>query len=395
MLKKSLIRCTHLLGVLLTVILTVNSIPVLAANEDCLACHRSMEYGKAKEGTSRIHDASGNFLHEQHSPFPCSACHTDIKEVPHRKDIEHNVKCETCHSLVSGHATTGDSEVTGEYADNPKVCITCHRGEDAATNIYLTTHATTADPASPFAHGNQGCESCHGPSKAHVFGQARPPVSFSKNTPAEEKNSTCLGCHGENRSMFHWAGSVHDTEDTACVDCHTVHTANDPVLALETQPQVCFTCHQEQRAQFLRQSRHPVDTGTGVTSHVGLLSCADCHSPHGSNSPGSLVKGTLNDTCYECHAEKRGPFLWEHQPVREDCAVCHQPHGANYEALLVAREPWLCQRCHAAQRHPSTAFSGADIPPQGAGQSVLAGSCLNCHQQVHGSNHPSGVRITR
>ena len=305
-------------------------------------------------------------------------------------------------ALNSPAIAAGDAETMGDYSGDPQVCINCHGagGEKAAKSIYLTTHATTADTATPFAHENQGCEACHGPSKMHAEKQATayrpaPPISFSKDTPAEEKNSTCLGCHSDNRSMFHWAGSVHDIENTACVDCHTVHRPNDPVLTLETQPQVCYACHQEQRAQFLRQSRHPVDTGTGVTSHVGLLSCADCHRPHGSNSPGSLVQGTLNETCFVCHAEKRGPFLWEHQPVREDCNICHLPHGANYEALLVARQPWLCQRCHAAQFHPSSAFSGADIPPQGAGQSILAGSCLNCHQQVHGSNHPSGVRLTR
>lgn len=298
------------------------------------------------------------------------------------------------------HAVAGD--MSGDYAGDPQICIDCHGagGEKSAKSVYLTTHATTVDPATPFAHRNQGCEACHGPSRAHTEKQAAahrpaPPVSFAPDAPVEEKNATCLGCHGDSRSMFHWTGSVHDIENTACVDCHTIHQSSDPVLALETQPQVCYACHQEQRAQFLRQSRHPVDTGTGVTSHLGLLSCADCHLPHGAVSDGSLIQNTLNETCYVCHAEKRGPFLWEHQPVREDCNICHLPHGANYEALLVARQPWLCQRCHSAQFHPSTAYSGADIPPQGAGQSILAGSCLNCHQQVHGSNHPSGVRLTR
>lgn len=296
----------------------------------------------------------------------------------------------------------GDGDTMAEYSDDPKICVECHGagGENAAKSIYLTTHSTTADAATPFAHGNQGCESCHGPSKAHAEKQAAafrppPPMSFSRDTPAEDKDSICLDCHNDSRSMFHWAGSAHDIENTACVDCHTVHRPNDPVLALETQPQVCYACHQEQRAQFLRQSRHPVDTGTGVTSHIGLLSCADCHRPHGSNSPGSLIQNTLNETCYMCHAEKRGPFLWEHQPVRENCNICHLPHGANHEALLVRRGPWLCQNCHLAQFHPSTAYSGTGIPPQGAAQALLAADCRNCHQQVHGSNHPSGVRLTR
>jgi hypothetical protein len=28
-------------------------------------------------------------------------------------------------------------------------------------------------------------------------------------------------------------------------------------------------------------------------------------------------------------------------------------------------------------------------------QNVLGKNCLNCHGQVHGSNHPSGARLTR
>ena len=114
-----------------------------------------------------------------------------------------------------------------------------------------------------------------------------------------------------------------------------------------------------------------------------------------------LVKATLNETCYTCHTEKRGPFLWEHPPVREDCANCHTPHGSIHTPLLKARGPWLCQECHLATFHPSTAYSGTSIPPApgiapiSPPDRVLANNCLNCHSQVHGSNHPSGARKTR
>jgi DmsE family decaheme c-type cytochrome len=108
-----------------------------------------------------------------------------------------------------------------------------------------------------------------------------------------------------------------------------------------------------------------------------------------------LTRNTVNETCYDCHAEKRGPFLWEHAPVREDCTNCHTPHGSNYENLLTARQPWMCQQCHAANFHPSGIYSGTGIPPDGADQRMLGKQCLNCHSQIHGSNHPSGIRLTR
>jgi len=105
----------------------------------------------------------------------------------------------------------------------------------------------------------------------------------------------------------------------------------------------------------------------------------------------------VNDNCYSCHAEKRGPFLWEHAPVREDCSICHEPHGSNNPTLLKTRMPQLCQQCHiAGGGHPPTPYGGPNPgPPLSIERRVGAASCLNCHTEVHGSNHPSGVRWTR
>ena len=308
-----------------------------------------------------------------------------------------------CLAMCTAAVAASEEEVKpeAEYSRGSKLCLACHgegRKQDAH-EILLTRHGVTADPAAPMAEGNRGCESCHGPSAAHTKrssdgGRPQPAITFSKDEPAELKNGACLSCH-DNGSRFHWMGSMHDIQQTACVDCHGAHVENDPVLALETQPGVCYTCHAEQRAQFLRQSRHPVQASSEATSHIGLMTCTDCHAPHGSSGEASLVHNTINESCYECHAEKRGPFLWEHQPVSEDCSNCHVAHGSNHSPLLTGRGPWVCQQCHDAWNHPSIANSGTGIPPAGASPQVLAGQCLNCHSQVHGSNHPSGARWTR
>ncbi len=199
--------------------------------------------------------------------------------------------------------------------------MACHKeGRDLpAHEIFTTPMGVTGDPGSPFAAGNHDCEACHGPSKSHLRKQKdgtrlAPPITFDDKTPVDKQNNVCLNCHND-RARFHWPGSTHDTEGVACVDCHEVHAADDAVLKLETQPEVCYRCHREQRAQFLRQSRHPVQGTTSSASYVGLLACTDCHQPHGSSTPGDLKRNTLNEQCYDCHAEKRGPFLWEHAPV--------------------------------------------------------------------------------
>ena len=83
----------------------------------------------------------------------------------------------------------------------------------------------------------------------------------------------------------------------------------------------------------------------------GKLSCVDCHNPHGSTTDPLLKANSVNEVCYACHADKRGPFLFEHAPVRENCLNCHNPHGSNFESLLNAPRPMLCQQCHATSAH--------------------------------------------
>jgi DmsE family decaheme c-type cytochrome len=283
------------------------------------------------------------------------------------------------------------------------VCTRCHDESEAnpVLSIYRTPHGVKADARTP------GCQSCHGASEAHVKNpqgsSTRPLVDINfgghSETSAQTQTNTCLGCHQGGLRM-HWAGSEHERRDIACTNCHQVHTPDDPVLNKVTQPEVCFRCHQTQRAQTHRISTHPIA--------AGKMGCSDCHNPHGSTGPRLMLKGSINETCYTCHAERRGPFLWEHSPVSEDCTNCHTPHGSNNAALLKARTPWLCQECHSAD-HSGPINSGANLPggmattingllPLGnqAPRAQTNGrNCLSCHPLIHGSNHPAGARFSR
>ncbi len=221
----------------------------------------------------------------------------------------------------------------------------------------------------------------------------------NSKTPVDDKNAVCLTCHKSGIRTF-WTGSEHQYRDLSCSNCHVVHAPRDSVLAKITQPDVCFTCHKPQRAQIHLASTHPI--------LVGKVTCSDCHNPHGSTAPKMMVKDTVNQTCYTCHADKRGPFLWEHSPVVDDCTNCHTPHGSTKPALLKARIPWLCQECHSGD-HGAAVNSGANLPNgnattvnglQGlANQSpraqTNARACLNCHVLIHGSNHPAGAKFQR
>lgn len=292
---------------------------------------------------------------------------------------------------AQGPASAAEPVAVPEAAE---ACLMCHDDPGVAA-ILQTPHAVAADPRSGFAE--HGCATCHGPSEAHMRrpprgGKRAPPdVVFAPGgeQPADAANRACLGCH-QGEAALHWQGSRHETEGLACTDCHRAHVAGDPVLDRATQAEVCYACHRRQRAEALQPSAHPM--------HDGRMACSDCHAAHGSTGPALLDAGTVNETCYRCHAETRGPFLWEHPPAREDCLSCHRPHGSVHAPLLTQRTPWLCQQCHLAQFHPSTALSGTGLPgdtrPSGS-QSMLGRDCMNCHVQVHGGNHPSGPGTVR
>ncbi len=144
----------------------------------------------------------------------------------------------------------------------------------------------------------------------------------------------------------------------------------------------------------MRPSHHPI--------REQKLLCTDCHNPHGTVTERLISATSVNNKCYECHAEKRGPFLWEHPPVRENCLNCHEPHGSTHEPLLRVKRPLLCQRCHNTLGHPSVLWARSrdeeargltpyELRRQGLAATMLfQRSCTNCHVNIHGSNHPSG-----
>ena len=262
-------------------------------------------------------------------------------------------------------------------------CVECHEE-------YIRTYAMTKKGRT-LPEG--GCESCHGPMSKHMDAPRQKPalvVSLSKNSglTAEQKSGVCIQCHQSGIQLY-WQMSPHAAADNTCINCHNIMSVEDPVRVRTSQTKVCFTCHTDKRAQLYRRSRHPVLEGKVV--------CSDCHNPHGSAGPTQLKKNSVVETCYQCHAEKRGPFLVEHQPVRESCVNCHEPHGSTNPRMLKVREPFLCQQCHSESQHPSALYSASGIPDStfALAQQILGRSCTNCHVMIHGTNHPSGQRFTR
>lgn len=271
------------------------------------------------------------------------------------------------------------------------VCSACHTLE--TEHFAHTIHAVGLRVAEAADSRAAVCETCHGAGSAHA---ERPTeagliIAFTNGgaTPIDVQTGTCLNCHaGGPRN--HWLGSVHERFDLSCADCHNpmADFSAEGLMARQSISETCATCHRDIRMQFNRRSHMPLPEGQ--------MTCADCHNPHGSLAPALLKTDTVNETCYQCHAEKRGPFLFEHAPVRDDCTNCHLPHGSNQHALLVAPIPFLCQQCHSHTRHPNDLLTAQSLGPgMNPDERLLGRGCISCHAQVHGSNHPSGSRFHR
>jgi predicted CXXCH cytochrome family protein len=239
-------------------------------------------------------------------------------------------------------------DIPGAKYVGSKECEQCH------PKIYQDF--ATADHAKLVAPGanalGAGCESCHGPSSAHAEsgGETKPPYSFSSGRAQP-----------------------------------TGFSPQTPVTGSRSPQTVCFTCHVDVRGQFELPSHHPVPEGR--------MTCTVCHPPHkGSIYTGGRTAITSeNEACLACHKEQRGPFVFEHEAMREGCSTCHETHGSVNAKMLKVRDANLCLKCHFQR------MSGGQILIGGSDHTVRMqqGTCwtAGCHEAVHGSRVSSSLRF--
>jgi predicted CXXCH cytochrome family protein len=209
-------------------------------------------------------------------------------------------------------------------------CAECHEkiNRDFPTAIHARLKA-----AGPNAH-EVGCESCHGPGSLH------------------------------NKS-----GGAHHT-----------------ILNPRKSPETCFQCHLDKRGEFNLPYHHPV--------LEGKMSCSDCHNPHKGDAThgGPFTHTSEADACARCHTAQRGPFVFEHEAVREGCTTCHAVHGSVNQKMLTQRNHTLCLKCHFQQQTgPGVILIGG----RDHTSFLRRGTCwtAGCHEAVHGSQIGSSLRF--
>lgn len=303
-------------------------------------------------------------------------------EAPHWESAARRILLLSGTLLLVG-ATAVLAESQGDSPMATVACLDCH--QEQVEQFAATPHGRAF--AFGDRHGSATCETCHGDGARHIETNDPADIVNPGRLSIEDSTRQCLECHGENAAQTHWLGSAHQRRGVGCLDCHGVHeeTAPDSMTAVEARTEACYSCHQDVRSDMRKVSHHPV--------REGKMTCLSCHDPHGAPSKGNLNAATVNELCYQCHTEKRGPFLWEHAPVRENCLTCHSPHGSNHLKLQTTSVPYICQQCHLNTRHPGTLYDGRNLPtlenPSTGSNRLFNRACLDCHAAIHGSNHPS------
>jgi DmsE family decaheme c-type cytochrome len=381
--------------------------------EVCAKCHEENACGTAANWRTSAH---------AHHGVDCTQCHTSHYNVPEGTPVntvgdvallpdienwrelvarlheqEEGQKEEsTTQTILASQSSTATEELPGGTEEArkelaslrgtsnnlgaivPSTCYRCHTDKYELERI--------AHPHQINGPNGFNCTTCHDP---------------HGNVLATSRKELCLECHkGADASAWH--SSLHDQVGVACTDCHNPHPSPNVLQQINVshtsirrpqrlpmsvdEPEACYKCHPKIRGLTHLPSHHPIIEGK--------LTCSDCHNAHGQ-AEGNLQEETVNMVCYKCHAEKQGPFVYEHPPVNEDCSICHEPHGTVANNLLRQPAAFLCLRCHAGHRAPPSDHFGigtSDIDGNPALRPVFYTDCTQCHQQIHGSDHPSQQR---
>ena len=286
-----------------------------------------------------------------------------------------------CIGVLLASGTARGQPAASPYAGSD-ACGACH--EDTSKAFAKSAHYLVETDKKRGTAGH-GCESCHGPGQKHAESADAKAIRNPSKLTAAATDRVCLSCHLNQPTHVGRLRSSHAKDAVACTTCHKVHDSGPDGLAVRTAAginQQCSGCHLNVWAEFQRPNHHRLPEEA--------MSCVDCHNPHGSIRPRMTRTFAANEPgCFTCHGDKRGPFAFEHAPVRfEGCASCHEPHGsANPRMLTRQSVQYVCLECHANLPTLNKTGTIGVVPPAFHDlRSAVFQNCTVCHQKIHGSH---------
>ena len=280
-------------------------------------------------------------------------------------------------------------------------CLTskCHSDKDKARFVHGPARA-------------KGCTVCHIPASEPdlVKGKKEVFAKLPKDHPPLFKidklhiESTCFLCHDDFGDLLKKATSIHGAiKKKGCPSCHNPHGSNNKFfLSAANLTEVCRKCHENN--EIAKNPHKPFAEGK----------CNLCHVSHSSNIRYLLINNQ-RQLCFSCHENTKAElerFKYIHKPAGDrDCGVCHAAHGSDYFRLLIKEyspefyAPFdvsnydLCFSCHQADKvlvketenftdfrngKTNLHFLHVNNPKRGR-------TCRTCHA-THASDEPKHLR---
>jgi len=200
-------------------------------DKKCVTCHRRVGFkDPPPAGEERIvHIKANEFIQAPHAELSCKNCHQDIQKTPHRKNIERNVDCVSCHrrhpEFVLRDAAGASVLDSGQPLSTINTCGHCH---DTAFIESSSDHADAG--SSQLYEENRPAPWEAGPG---FFG-GWDPIRYDAHVLDEEGNvdlDAWLHFYGKRHVG---GGPVGDKMEMNCLMCHSSivdHSARSEAIA--------------------------------------------------------------------------------------------------------------------------------------------------------------------
>ena len=199
----------------------------------------------------------------------------------------------------------------------------------AATKTGTRPSRSTAHGAKNDASGSM-CQACHGDATEHLKDptKAKPANLFEHGHGRPSRRRSASPATRAIGNLAFWESGKHALNDVDVRNCHSIHgkASSNPTDR---------TVHDDvppEQGGHLRHvpPAHPRGDLEAVASPDHRRQDQVLRLPQSArrDHAGDAEAADDQRPVHSCHADKRGPYVFNHPPVEENCATCHNPHGS-------------------------------------------------------------------